>query len=169
MTTSTLQTPPLERPARPRQEHRAATRTDRVLSTLSTAGLPALRITLAVIYVWFGALKLADVTPVAELVRNTVPVVDPPSWFVPALGDFEIVVGLWLLSGRRLRLLLPLLVAHLLGTFGVLVLQPGIAFQHGNPLELSVVGEFVVKNLILLTAGVVVCMRPTAGPRTDRG
>lgn len=78
-------------------------------------------------------------------------------------------MGLWLLIGRRLRLLLPLLVAHLLGTFGVLVLQPGIAFQHGNPLELSVVGEFVVKNLILLTAGVVVCMRSAAGPRADRG
>jgi len=38
----------------------------------------------------------------------------------------------------------------------VLIVQPDIAFQRGNPLLLTVEGEFVVKNLVLLSAGMVV-------------
>ncbi len=39
---------------------------------------------------------------------------------------------------------------------------PDVAFQDGNPLKLTVEGEFVVKNLVLLTAGLVVAagLRP---------
>jgi hypothetical protein len=37
-----------------------------------------------------------------------------------------------------------------------LVVQPGIAFQDGNPLLLTVEGEFVIKNLVLITAAMVV-------------
>ena len=40
--------------------------------------------------------------------------------------------------------------------FLVLVLEPHVAFQGGNPLLLTTEGEFVVKNLILIAAGLVV-------------
>jgi uncharacterized membrane protein YkgB len=45
----------------------------------------------------------------------------------------------------------------------VLVLLPEVAFEHDNPLLLTVVGEFVVKNLVLLSAGLVVAssIRPS--------
>jgi uncharacterized membrane protein YkgB len=42
------------------------------------------------------------------------------------------------------------------GTFLVFVMRPDVAFQDGNPLLLTVEGEFVVKNLILMAAGLVV-------------
>jgi hypothetical protein len=45
------------------------------------------------------------------------------------------------------------------GTFLVLVLLPGIAFRGGNPLLLTVEGEFVIKNLVLLSAGLVIGSR----------
>ncbi|MGH2578563.1 MAG: hypothetical protein ACRDG9_12565, partial [Actinomycetota bacterium] len=61
-----------------------------------------------------------------------------------------------LLAGRLMRLALPLLVLQMAGTFLVLVLLPEIAFRDGNPLLLTVEGEFVVKNLVLLSAGMVV-------------
>ena len=48
---------------------------------------------------------------------------------------------------------------HLLGTFTVLVTQPDLAFQQGNPLLLTVEGEFVVKNLVLLSAGLALAGR----------
>jgi len=41
----------------------------------------------------------------------------------------------------------------------VFVILPDVAFRHGNPLLLTVEGEFVVKNLVLLTAGMVVGSR----------
>ncbi len=117
--------------------------------------ITALRISLAIVFIWFGALKVFGVTPVADLVASTVYWLDP-DWVVPALGVVEIVVGLGLLFQVAMRAVLGLLFLQLIGTFLVLVLQPDVAFQDGNPLLLTVEGEFVVKNLVLLSAGMVI-------------
>jgi uncharacterized membrane protein YkgB len=126
-----------------------------ITAALRRWSVPALRVSLGIVFVWFGALKVFDVTPVADLVADTVYWVDP-SWFVPVLGIAEVAIGLGLLLRRYLRVVLGAMVLQLLGTFLVLVIQPDISFQDGNPLLLTVEGEFVVKNLVLLTAGMVV-------------
>jgi uncharacterized membrane protein YkgB len=125
-------------------------------------GLPLLRVSLGVIFLWFGALKLTNSTPVARLVADTVPFL-PAKWFVPGLGLLEVVLGVGLLLRRWIPAVVTIMVAHLTGTFLVLVTQPEVAFQHGNPLMLTMTGEFVVKNLILISAGLVlVAFRPAA-------
>jgi len=58
-------------------------------------------VSLGVVFIWFGALKVTNSTPVADLVAGTVPWVDP-TWFVPFLGTVEVVVGVLLIAGRRL-------------------------------------------------------------------
>jgi uncharacterized membrane protein YkgB len=112
-------------------------------------------VSLAIVFIWFGALKVFGVTPVTDLVGAVVYWVDP-SWFVPVLGFFELAVGLGLLAGVGMRLVLLLLVAQLIGTFLVLIIRPDLAFQNNNPLLLTVEGEFVVKNLVLISAGLTV-------------
>lgn len=134
-------------------------RYDRAVHLLRRGSLPALRVALGFVFVWFGALKVFGVTPVAQLVLDTVPFIEAPAWIVPAMGVFEVAVGLWLMSGIGLRLLLPVYAAHMLATFGVLVIQPELSFLNGNPLLLTTEGEFVVKNLVLLAAGIAVCSR----------
>lgn len=138
----------------------------RILSLLNRAALPMLRASLAIVFVWFGLLKIVGATPVAELVADTVYLLDP-DWFVPMLGVFEVLVGVGLLIGRGLRLVLALFVLQMLGTFLVLVVQPEIAFQEGNPLLLTTEGEFVVKNLVLLSAGLLIGSRLKALPKWD--
>lgn len=128
---------------------------DWMIAVLGRWGIPVLRLSLGLVFVWFGALKVAGVSPVSDLVSRTVYWVDP-SWFVPALGAVEVLIGVALLAGRALRLVLFLFWGELLGTFLVLVVQPDVAFRSGNPLLLTVEGEFVVKNLVLLSAGLVV-------------
>jgi uncharacterized membrane protein YkgB len=118
-------------------------------------GVPALRVSLAVVFIWFGALKVLGVTPVTELVANTVYWFDP-DWVVPALGVVEIVVGLGLLFQVAMRAVLGLFFLQMIGTFLVFVLQPEVAFQDGSPLLLTVEGEFVLKNLVLIAAGMVI-------------
>lgn len=127
----------------------------RIVAFLERWGITLLRVSLGVVFIWFGTLKIFQVSPVADLVARTVYWVDP-SWFVPVLGGVEVLIGLGLLAGRALRTVLALFWLQLLGTFLVLVVRPDIAFQHGNPLLLTVEGEFVVKNLVLLSAGMVV-------------
>lgn len=39
------------------------------------------------------------------------------------------------------------------------MVQPDVAFAHGNPLLLTVEGEFVIKNIVLLSGALVVASR----------
>ncbi|MGH8931474.1 MAG: DoxX family protein [Egibacteraceae bacterium] len=131
-------------------------------------GVPLLRISLGLVFVLFGLKKVFGVSPIAELVEQTLPLFDP-AWLLPALGWFEIVVGVALLVGRWLRATLVLTAGELLGTFLVLVVQPAAAFQPDHPIALSTEGEFVVKNLVLLSACFVVAGALPARRRTRDG
>jgi len=126
-----------------------------MISFMATYGSRLVRVALAVTFIWFGALKIAGRSPVADLVAQTVYWL-PPAFFVPFLGWWEFVVGIGLLLGVALRLVLLLFWLQMAGTFLVLVLRPELAFQSGNPLLLTVSGEFVIKNLVLITAGLVI-------------
>ena len=130
----------------------------RAVAVLRRVGLTLLRISLGVVFVWFGALKVANVTPVGDLVAGTLPFVDP-AWFVPFLGGVEVALGLGLLLGRAITVVSAILVAHLCGTFLVLVMQPELAFQNGNPLLLTTIGEFVIKNVVLIASALVLAAR----------
>lgn len=131
-------------------------------------GVPALRVSLAIVFIWFGALKVFGVTPVADLVANTVYWFDP-DWAVPAIGVVEIVVGLGLLFQVAMRAVLGLFFLQMIGTFLVLVLLPDVAFQDGNPLLLTVEGEFVIKNLVLISAGMVIAATVEVVPAQTNG
>jgi uncharacterized membrane protein YphA (DoxX/SURF4 family) len=134
------------------------TRLDTILVGSRRFTLPLLRISLGIVYIWFGALKLSDSTPVAQLVAKTVPFI-PEHIFVPVLGAVEVLIGLALVLGRLLDLVALVMVGHLAGTFLVLVTQPGESFQNGNIFELTMTGEFVMKNIVLITAGLVLATR----------
>lgn len=128
---------------------------ERVRSWLQRWSIPALRVSVAIVFIWFGALKVLDVTPVTDLVADTVYWFDP-DWVVPLLGWVELLLGLGLLFKIALRVVLAAFLMMLLGTFLVFVVQPDVAFRDGNPLLLTVEGEFVVKNVVLLSAGAVI-------------
>lgn len=138
---------------------KSATLYGQFLATTSRVCPTVLRLTLGVVYIWFGMLKVLGVSPIAQLVRDTVPFVTPPPSFVVAVGLFEVGLGVWMLTGLRLHLMLPFFLAHMAGTFAVYVVQPGVAFQHGNPLVLTTTGEFVLKNLVLLAVGLTIATR----------
>jgi putative oxidoreductase len=126
-----------------------------VIPLLRRLAVPMLRVSLGVVFVWFGLLKIFEVSPVSDLVARTVYWVDPDV-IVPLLGAFEVTVGTLLLLGRALRLTLLLFVAQMLGTFFTFFVLPDVTFRDGNPFLLTVEGEFVVKNLVLISAALVV-------------
>ena len=127
----------------------------RLIPFLRHAAIPMLRISLGLVFVWFGALKVFDVSPVADLVARTVYWVDP-DLFVTTLGFFEVFVGVMLLFGWALRLTLALFTLQMIGTFLTFLVLPEVTFRSRNPLLLTVEGEFVVKNLVLISAALVV-------------
>jgi putative oxidoreductase len=111
-----------------------------------------LRGSLGVTLIWFGGLKVAgEPTLPASLIAAITPFIDPDV-SVPLVGGFEVALGAGLLVGRRMAVFLSASALHLSGTFLVLLLRPDVAFVDGNPLLLTVEGEYVVKNLVLLAA-----------------
>jgi putative oxidoreductase len=127
---------------------------NRAEEVLRRAALPALRISLGLVFVWFGALKVFGDSPVAGLIRATLPWIHS-DLLVPALGWVEIVLGLALLASRSRRLALIAIAAHLTGTFLVFVQAPSWVISGNNPLLLTANGEFVLKNLVLISAALV--------------
>jgi len=133
---------------------------------LAPFALPVLRIVMGLVFVWFGALKVAGISPVKALVAGTLPWVDG-DLVVPPLGAVEVVLGVALLLGVGLRLVLPLVAAHLAGTFLTFVMLPEMMFRHDDPLVLTADGEFVLKNLVLISAALVLIAHGSR-PSADR-
>src|SRR2546425_9269304 len=105
---------------------------------------------LGIVYLWLGALKLAHLSPVLELIRRTSPLLaTAPFYNVLALS--ELVLGAMLLVGVWKRWTAGATVMHLIGTFSVVFASPQTAFRPRFPI-LTMEGEFVVKNLVLLAA-----------------
>lgn len=118
-------------------------------------GLTILRMGLGIIFFWFGALKLVPgLSPAEELVRNTTYFVNP-DWFLPVLAIWEMAIGLGLIFNRFMRLTLLLLFLQMPGTALPLVILPEAVwtvFPYGLTLE----GQYIIKNLVLIGAGLVI-------------
>jgi uncharacterized membrane protein YkgB len=126
---------------------------ERIIAFTRRYSLAFVRWALGIVFVWFGILKLAGRSPVEELVAETLFWL-PSQSALNVLGAFEVVVGAGLLTGWAIRVTLFLFAMQMVGTFLVFFAAPHRAFQSGNPLLLTEEGEFVLKNLVLLTSGV---------------
>jgi len=124
-----------------------------------------LRMALALVFLWFGALKLFGVSPVADLVEKALPFL-PARMAVVATGVLEVTIAVGLLTDFAPRLTMVLFFAMLLGTFSLLMTQPALSFVGASPIRLTVTGEFIVKNVVLLAAGLTLV--PGAARRRAR-
>ena len=113
---------------------------------------------LALVFLWFGVLKLTGDSPVLALVSATVPWVNA-YLLMHLLGAVEVLLAVGLLLGRAQRFLLLILAAHLSGTFLTFFMAPQLMIQHGKPFLLTADGEFVLKNLVLISATLLLASR----------
>lgn len=117
-------------------------------------GLILLRVSLAIVFIWFGALKPFRISPADELIERTVYWFDP-NWFIPFLGVWEVLIGVCLLVRPLIRVAIFLLALQMPGTFLPLVLQPEVCFTQ-VPFAPSLEGQYIIKNLVLISAAIVV-------------
>lgn len=139
--------------------------------------LTALRISMGAVLFGFGVLKyFPGVSPAEDLARVTthllsfglVPAMVPSGVAMVLLATLECTIGVLLLSGRWLRLAICLLVVQLAGILSPVVLLPGRIFAgpyHMPTLE----GQYVLKNVILLAAAMVIAATIRGAALNDRG
>lgn len=147
-------------------------RIDRWLTSWMAAyGVLGLRLALGLVFLWFGALKLVPgLSPAETLAGRTIETLTfgivPPSIGIPALAIWECLIGLGLLSGRYLRATLLLLFVQMLGTITPLFLFPTETFTH-VPWAPTLEGQYIIKNLVLVTAAIVIGATVRGGELTS--
>src|SRR5690606_27922687 len=99
-------------------------------------------------------LKVAGNSPVDEFVIQALPWA-ADHFFVSLIGIWEMAIGLFLFFKRFLRYGLILLFLHFPGTFLPLFTNPQACFTW-IPFGLTLEGQYVFKNLILISAGLVI-------------
>lgn len=116
-------------------------------------GKPLLRVSIAIVFIWFGALKVVFDSPAQELIAATVFWFDPEI-FIPVLGIWEVLIGLLMLSHKTIRIAVILLFLQMPGTFLPLIILPDVVFED-FPFVLTTEGQYIIKNLVIITAAIV--------------
>ena len=127
---------------------------------MAKSGIPALRISLGLIFLWFGALKFfPGMSPAQDLAAKTIDALTfssmSPRVAVALLAAWECLIGLGLLFGVFLRAVILLLMLQMLGTLTPLFIFPHEAF-HQIPFAPTLEGQYIIKNLVLISAGLVI-------------
>lgn len=117
-------------------------------------GMTMMRFSLATIYIWFGLLKPFGLSPACHLVEHTV-FWFSADWFIPVLGIWETLIGLMLLFKPTVRLAVLMIYLHLPGTFLPFLTYPESVMTQ-QVFELTLVGQYVVKNLMILVMAIMI-------------
>jgi len=122
-------------------------------------GEPAARVSLFVIFFWFGILKPLGVSAAGPLVIKTVdwmPLLSPAQWLA-VIGWWEVLIGICFLFRKTTRVAILLLFLQMTGTFMPLFILPEITFQeNGIPFLPTLEGQYIVKNIIIISAALVI-------------
>jgi uncharacterized membrane protein YkgB len=122
--------------------------------TMEKHSILILRIALALVYIWFGVLKVIGMSPAGELVEKTV-YWFRPELFVPILGTCEVIIGIGLLIKRFIPITIVLLLLHMGATFSPIFILPKVCFD-SFPYCPTLVGQYIIKNLVIISAAFVI-------------
>jgi putative oxidoreductase len=135
-------------------------------------GITALRISVGAVFLGFGFLKFfPGVSPAQDLSSKTISLltfgVVPWSVGLVAIAVLECFIGICLLANCWMRLAVWLLVIEFVGILAPLVLLPGRLFSgpHDAP---TLEGQYVLKDFILVAAGMVIAAGSFRGGRLVR-
>lgn len=145
---------------------------DQITSFLMRYGILFLRISLGIVFLWFGFLKFfVGMSPAHDIATATIEQLTfgliAPDVSIFILAAWETLIGLGLITGKFLRATLLLLLLQMLGTLTPLVLFPAETFS-SFPYAPTLEGQYIIKNLVLISAGMVVGATVRGGQIVER-
>ena len=126
---------------------------------MSRNGYLLLRISIGIVFVWFGFLKFfPGLSPAQELSIRTITLLSfgliPDFIIINGLAFWEVLIGIGFISGKFMRETLLLLFLQMAGTFTPIFLFPNEVFTH-FPYAPTLEGQYIIKNLVIVAAGIV--------------
>jgi uncharacterized membrane protein YphA (DoxX/SURF4 family) len=136
-------------------------RIDKTLTRwMQTYGILFLRISIGIVFLWFGVLKFfPGLSPGEDLAIQTMKKLSfgliPGNILIYSLAILETIIGFGLIFRIFLRITLLLLFLQMIGAFMPVFLFPGEVFLY-FPYALTLEGQYIVKNLVIISAGMVI-------------
>jgi len=132
---------------------------DKVNTWLTMNAMNLLRISIGIIYVWFGALKFfPNLSPADQLAKDTIYLITfgliPNHVSIILLALWETLLGAVLIIGAWKRTVFYILLLHMVCTFVPLFFFTDISFTD-SPYAFTLVGQYIMKNLIIICAAMV--------------
>lgn len=123
---------------------------------VSKTSLVFLRLSIGIIFIWFGLLKFfSGYSPAEDLAINTINRLTsnliPEPINIILLAIWECGVGLFLVFGFWRKYVLGLLILHMICTFTPLFFFPELSFKN-MPYGFTLVGQYIMKNIIIVCA-----------------
>lgn len=143
----------------------------RITRWMADNGITLLRISVGIVFVWFGVLKfIPGLSPADELATRTIATLSfglvQPDVSRPTLALWETLIGLGLISGRFMRATLLLLFLQMVGTVTPLFLFPAETWSQ-FPIAPTLEGQYIIKNIVLVSAGLVIGATVRGGGLVD--
>jgi uncharacterized membrane protein YphA (DoxX/SURF4 family) len=121
-----------------------------------------LRWAIGINYFWFGMLKFFNgLSPAENLAKDTIRIIT--FGFIPdivnlmLLAIWEVGIGVFFLSGYFTRFGAKAAIVHMIFTFLPLFFFPDVSFtQEHAPYGFTIVGQYIVKNLVFLAALIII-------------
>ncbi|MCA9991803.1 MAG: DUF417 family protein [Anaerolineales bacterium] len=132
----------------------------RITNWMARYGILLLRISVGIVFFWFGFLKFfPGLSPAQDLATRTIDVLTfglvPPQISIYILAVWECLIGLGLILGVFMRGTLLLLFGQMLGTITPILFFPHEVFTH-IPYAPTLEGQYIIKNMVLISAGIVI-------------
>ena len=123
-------------------------------------GITLLRVSLGVVFLWFGVLKFfPGLSPAQSLAARTIHTLTfgmvPASVSIPVLASWECAIGIGLITNLFMRATLLLLFVQMMGTITPIFLFPSEVFTV-LPYAPTLEGQYIIKNIVLVSAGLVI-------------
>ncbi|MBN2862339.1 MAG: DoxX family protein [Bacteroidales bacterium] len=130
-----------------------------LIGWMTKNGISLLRISIGLIFFWFGILKFFEgLSPAEDLATRTISAITfnlvPDKVIIYGLAAWEVLIGVGLIFNIFMRVTLFLLFLQMLGTFFPLFLFPGEIF-HVFPVSLTLEGQYIIKNIVIISGGIV--------------
>ncbi len=132
----------------------------RLTSWMARYGITLLRVSLGIVFFWFGVLKFVPgLSPAQDLATRTISVLTfgliPAQVSILILAAWECLIGLGLILGAFMRATLLLLWLQMLGTITPIFFFPQEVFTH-IPYAPTLEGQYIIKNIVIISAGIVI-------------
>ncbi|MBW6478145.1 MAG: DoxX family protein [Bacteroidales bacterium] len=133
---------------------------NRIIDWMAVNGIYLLRISIGIIFFWFGSQKFfPGISSAEDLATRTIDVLSfgivQAPYSMPILATWETLIGLGFLTGKFFRTTIVLLYLQMAGTIFPLFVFPDETF-YMVPFVPTIEGQYIIKNIIILSAALVI-------------